>query len=95
MVIHTLIPSGRMTPNRITRSMNHGKSEYSRPELMPAHRTVRPSDRPKFQMKQFHTPSFSDHSFVLPSAGVMYIMAMANAIEIQPKMTAITWTWRM
>jgi hypothetical protein len=32
---------------------------------------------------------------LFPSAGVMYIMAMANAIEIQPKITAITCTWRM
>src|SRR5450759_562794 len=75
--------------------MNHGKSEYSRPEVMPAHSTVRPSERPTFHRKQFQSPSFSDHSLVLPKAGVMYIMAIANAMEIQPKMTACTCTWRM
>ena len=76
-------------------SMNQGKSEYSRPEVMPAHSTVRPRDRPTFQRKQFQSPSFSDHNLVLPNIGVMYIMAMANAMEIQPKITACTCTWRM
>ena len=79
----------------IYRSMNQGKSEYSRPEVMPAQSTVRPRERPMFHRKQFHTPSFSDHSLVLPSAGVMYIMAMAKAMEIHPNMTACTCTWRM
>ncbi len=48
-----------------------------------------------FHRKQFQSPSFSDHSLVLPRIGVMYIMAIANAMEIQPKMTACTCTWRM
>ena len=72
--------------------MNHGKSEYSRPELMPAHNRVSASDRPKFHRKQFHTPSFSEYRRVFPSAGVMYIIAIAKAMEIHPKMTAITCT---
>ncbi len=75
--------------------MNQGKSEYSRPDDMPPHNRVNARDKPKFHRKQFQTPSFSDHSLVFPSAGVMYIIAMAKAMEIQPKITAITWTWRM
>jgi hypothetical protein len=59
---------------------------------MPAHKTVKPSVKPKFHNRQFHKPSFSDHSLVFPSAGVMYIIAMAKAIDIHPKITANTCT---
>src|SRR5271157_1516465 len=92
-VIQTLTPSGIAMKTEIYRSIHHGKSEYSRPEVMPAHSTVRPSDSPTFQRKQFQSPSFSDHSLLLPKAGVMYIMLIANAMEIHPKMTACTCTW--
>src|ERR1019366_6863390 len=77
------------------KSIGQGKSEYSRPEVMPAHKTVKPRVSPTFHSIQFHKPSFSDHNLLFPSAGVMYIMAMAKAIDIQPKITAITCTWRM
>src|ERR1022692_164493 len=95
IVIQTLRPRGIAMNTEMYRSIHHGKSEYSRPEVMPAHSTVRPSERPTFQRKQFQSPSFSDHSLVLPKTGVMYMKAIANAIEIQPKMTACTCTWRM
>src|ERR1700690_2621253 len=95
IVIQTLTPSGMAMKKEMYRSMNHGKSEYSRPEVMPAHSTVKPRESPTFHRKQFQSPSFSDHNLVLPNAGVMYIMAIANAMEIQPKMTACTCTCRM
>src|ERR1019366_8827148 len=95
IVIQTLTPRGMAMKTEMYRSMNHGKSEYSRPEVMPAHSTVRPRESPTFHRKQFQSPSFSDHNLVLPNAGVMYIMAIANAMEIQPKMPAWTCPCRM
>src|SRR6266481_5215417 len=95
MVIQTLMPSGINTQLAKYKSTGHGKSEYSRPEVTPAHSNVNPTVRPMFHRKQFHIPSFSDQSLLLPSAGVIYIMAMAKAIEIQPKITASTCTCRI
>src|SRR3569832_534478 len=78
-----------------TRSIGQIRSEYSRPEVMPIHNKIKPRLKPTFQLYAVHNPNFSDHSLVLPKAGVMYIMVMANAIEIQPKITASTCTCRM
>src|SRR3569833_1879895 len=95
IVIQTLTPSGLSDAAMNTRSICQIRSEYSRPEVMPIHNKIKPRLKPTFQLNAVHTPSFSDHSLVLPKAGVMYIMVMANAIEILPKITASTCTCRM
>src|SRR3569832_2373472 len=94
-----------------TRSIGQIRSEYSRPEVLPLknkkktkktqqkkkpnHNKNKPRLKPTFLLNAVHIPNFSDHSLVLPKAGVMYIMVMANASEIQPKITASTCTCRM
>src|SRR3569833_3546666 len=94
MVIHTLIQSGIMTAPMNTKSTGQMMSEYSRQEVMPDHNKIKPKLRPTFQLKAVHRPSYSDQSLVLHKDGVMYIMVMANAMEIQPRITASTCTCR-
>src|SRR3569623_2534684 len=95
IVIHTLLPNGSSAPKINTRSAGQMKSEYSRPEVTPIHSNPSATARPIFQVIAVQSPSFSDQSLVLPNAGVMYIMVMAKAFDIQPKMTAITCTCRI
>src|SRR3569832_2373146 len=85
----------KSTTTKNTKTNNQKKTKKTRPEVMPIHNKIKPRLKPTFQLNAVHNPNFSDHSKEKPKAGGMYIMVMANAIEIQPKITASTCTCRM